>query len=547
MTDRQRTRLLLLAVLALALTLRLWGIRFGLPHDFTRPDEEKIVGAAIGIFRGDFNPHLFLYPSVFIYLTALAYGAVFAVQTLFGWASSHAEFASRLAADPSLSYLVPRVLSAALGTLTVGALYAAVREAGSRRSALAAAALLSVAFLHVRDSHFATTDVATAFFVVCAAGVGVRCLRRGVSAGRVAIAGVLAGLAASTKYNAALAVMPAFIAIVHERRATVRATVWRWGAFAALLGMAAAVAFLIGTPYALLDRATFWKQFTDQWKIQFEGQGGPILELARAAVHERGWLHHVGFNLRYGVGVPLLAAAIAGAVWMAASEPWAATVIVAVPLLYYVQMWRGQLVYARYMVTLVPFLCWTAGWLLDRLAARMSGGGASRVAQPTFVLVLLIAVAGPTTMSAVQFDRLMTRPDSRLVAADWIRQAYPNGASMYQTGFWYSHVEPGPADRFVPYGFDGATRRFVRNRRDVDDAPDLVVVLRSPLTIFGAVPDGLEAVLSERYELTWSLTTAARDTAPGLYDQQDAFFVPLGNLASVRRPGPDVAIYVRRR
>src|SRR5438874_444420 len=79
---------------------------------------------------------------------------------------------------------------------------------------LVAAAFLAVAFLHVRDSHFGVTDVPAAFLTVCAFWAALRCATEGARDARVALAGALCGLAASTKYNAAVALLPAMAAIV---------------------------------------------------------------------------------------------------------------------------------------------------------------------------------------------------------------------------------------------------------------------------------------------------------------------------------------------
>ena len=61
---RVNTRLLI-AILFAAAALRLFPIWFGLPHLYTRPDEEVAVGKAVGVvLRGEFNPRFFHWPSL---------------------------------------------------------------------------------------------------------------------------------------------------------------------------------------------------------------------------------------------------------------------------------------------------------------------------------------------------------------------------------------------------------------------------------------------------------------------------------------------------
>ena len=68
--------MLLVLVIAGAALLRVWGLAFGLPHPFTRPDEEVIVDVALGVLS-DRNPHFFDWPTLFMYLTAAAYAVLF--------------------------------------------------------------------------------------------------------------------------------------------------------------------------------------------------------------------------------------------------------------------------------------------------------------------------------------------------------------------------------------------------------------------------------------------------------------------------------------
>src|SRR5881392_2931531 len=107
----RRDRLLLLLVTGSAAVLRFWGIQFGLPHDFARPDEEKLVGPALQILQGDPNPHFFLYPTLFIYTMSAADAIVFGVERLAGATASRASFAAQSMADPSVLHLTARVLA----------------------------------------------------------------------------------------------------------------------------------------------------------------------------------------------------------------------------------------------------------------------------------------------------------------------------------------------------------------------------------------------------------------------------------------------------
>ncbi len=244
-------------ILAVGTVLRCWGIQFGLPLELARPDEEKIAQAAFHILQGDFNPHFFLYPSLFIYLTAAAYAVLVVFERVLGTSAVAVSLAAGAMADPSLLHLVARGLAAASGIATIVVLYGAASELFPRRAALAAAAFLAIAFLHVRDSHFGVTDVPVTLLTVCAFWGGARIATRGVTLSRSAVTGLLCGLAASTKYNAALIALPALVAIASHGFILRRVSVMLALAAAVALAIGLTAGFLGGTPFAVLDRPAF--------------------------------------------------------------------------------------------------------------------------------------------------------------------------------------------------------------------------------------------------------------------------------------------------
>ena len=72
-----------------------------------------------------------------------------------------------------------------------------------RAAGLVAAFFLSVAFLHVRDSHYGTTDVLMTFLIMLSIAFLIEAHLDGKRS-RFALAGAIGGLAAATKYNALL-------------------------------------------------------------------------------------------------------------------------------------------------------------------------------------------------------------------------------------------------------------------------------------------------------------------------------------------------------
>ena len=168
-----KPRLIALSLLTLvAGWLRFTATSFGLPDRF-RPDEEYMVSRALG-FDMDWNPHFAVYPAAQMYVQ---HAALISYAFIIGTRTS---FRDAYATDnQALAYLVSRRVSAAFGTAAVPAIYFAGAATFGSGAALAAAAVVAVSTISVRESKYATTDAAAAFWVTLAITMLLRMLRRG--------------------------------------------------------------------------------------------------------------------------------------------------------------------------------------------------------------------------------------------------------------------------------------------------------------------------------------------------------------------------------
>src|SRR5262245_43018075 len=154
----ERTVLLALGALLVAgAVLRIWGNDYGLPHTY-HPDEGHIVNRAIRFHGGDLDPKFFNWPSLYMYLLSAIYGVVFGLR---GVVESFSQ-------DPVPFYLIGRTLTALMGTATIAVLYVLAAELYGATVGLLAGLFLTVNLLHIRDSHYITTDVPLTFLITVA-------------------------------------------------------------------------------------------------------------------------------------------------------------------------------------------------------------------------------------------------------------------------------------------------------------------------------------------------------------------------------------------
>lgn len=256
--DRQRARATLFVVavvLPAAAAARLWGIDFGLPYPHSRPDEDAISAIAGSFRTGNMHPEAFNYPALFMLAVAAVLRVLPGAERLLHKAMPF-HFLPLLEGEWSTTrnYMVARLLSAVAGIASVWVIFRIGLRLFDRTAAVAASALLAVAFLHARDSHYGVTDVPMSFMVMLAFLYAVRLFESGARRDLV-IAGLLAGLATSTKYNAALICLPGLFAVLccvpanKSMRARLQDAV-------ILLALMATV-FVCTSPYSLLDYPHF--------------------------------------------------------------------------------------------------------------------------------------------------------------------------------------------------------------------------------------------------------------------------------------------------
>jgi hypothetical protein len=511
--ERRRTVWVALGlVLAVALALRLWGIRQGLPYAYNSDEDAHFVPRAIGMFTLGWNPHYFANPPAFTDLLHILFAVWFGGRT----GASHA-----FATDPTAVFTLARVSAALLGTGAVWLLYLAGARLFDRGVALLAAALEAVAFLPVFYAHLALNDVPTlaplTLSLVGTAGV----LRKG-RARDYAIAGAGLGLGCATKYTAGIALL----ALLAAAAAQYLSPTPRRGALAdagdgaragstgaagrsvspralpagrpvvvglALAGAAALAAFLIANPYSVLDFHAFEQGIAHQSSLSGEAQG------KLGAPRESGIAYYL-WSLTWGLGWLPALAALGGAVTVWWREPKLGWVLVPAPLLFLAFMGIQGRYFGRWLLPIFPILCLLAALFalqLARALARLAqplvsrGSGAPRAPLIAFTALVSLLLCAQGVLYSVHSGLLLSRADTRNLARVWMERHVPVGAKIV--------VEPVVPDEWVqdvghptPSTYDGD--RWIKYQS-----------LRSLIDAAGEVrPAEAHTVTLENYELTLS-------------------------------------------
>lgn len=386
-----RARVVLVAILGLGATLRLWTIGEGLPY-LPGVDEPVIFNRVAEMMRtGDLHPHIFDYGGLIFYFHLAIAWVRFAAGSLTG---SMPELSQVAASD---FFLWGRVATALIGTATIYVVFRAASRWGLAAGLLAAAAIAVHPQL-VRESHFALTDTPLVF---CVALTLLFSLRAAESGGYAAYAwaGVFAGLATGIKLPGGLAgLMPlgALITTVPPRR-------WL-GAAASLFG-AAAGAFLLVNPYTLID----FKGFVTGLRNLQEYYNDPSSFSLVADVyrkHIQSWFTWPG-HLSRDYGLPALLVTALGLVAIAtgirARDGRArAAVLLAFPVAYFVFIANQSLLYGRYAMPVLPIVAIGLATGMVRIYDVVARRAAIAAPAARGLLLLLFV---PPLLSSIGFNR----------------------------------------------------------------------------------------------------------------------------------------------
>jgi hypothetical protein len=441
-------------------------------------------------------------------------------------------------------FLINRALSATMGTLTIVGAYGLARRLWDRRTALVAALFLAMAFIHVRDSHFGSTDAMMTFFVV----LSTMWLIDGHLTGRrkaFILAGVMGGLATATKYNAGVIMFPVLVSQIVQVVESRRTGRMRFDGRMFWFGVPCFFAFLIGVPFLINDYDRF-RAAMDLLSASMASGTGPV-----SASLGSGWLHHLRFSLYYGVGGPVLLFALIAAVVQLKQRPGLTLVLLTFPIVYFYVIGSVRNLFFRYAIPIVPFLCVLAAWTViavaDRLVRRRASmptpTSTTSVRTMAVPAIIALAVIAPSLWSAIQFDRIAARTDNRVVVARWFDANIPAGSSVLQSGSPYGYVQFTP-QRFSPWEWNGGARMFTldryHGRRPATGRPDYILVQESPLP--NATQVQVTDLLAQGYAFVGQFDALELDQ-PHIYDLQDAFYIPFAGFSGVDRPGPNFTLY----
>lgn len=566
---------------AIALALRVWGLDFshGLPRG--RPDEELFLIPALRMFGGRLDPELLAYgfPEGYAFLL---HGALRLYARWLAWSSgAEVNLGCVFAVAPSNLIIVGRWVSALLGAATVVPTALIARRLVPPRlapvAALVAALLLAVNYLHGRDSHFAVTDASVTFFLTWAVWAFVA-LAEERRARYALLAGLLAGFAVGVKWIA-LFVLPVLGLVLAAYWALGRdGTLLRRSVVVVLALLLSCAGLLALSPNVGRDLHAAYSGIASH-QMRYDPAEVSRFLLDPTANPGRGIYFHSLVTLPIALGRAGMIAALVGIAFAFRYAPRAAATCAGVVLCVFgAAVGPIRLLFVRYCMPVMPVLVAFAAAGIVHLAALVRRRGERPAVFTALLTALSIIVAAEPALRLIRADRILSRPDTRDLAARWILAHGPPDATVgpevaYTCVYAVPRTGLAACNAALPAAFRGAVPNLPGDRsswaaeirrgragwgviadealNDYWNTPSLslkpdYLVRGIPILSCGkpAPTRGLDPL-----DACWEEAARFSPGTPAcgaVYDLFDQFYLPYAGFDGVERPGPETVIYRNR-
>jgi MFS family permease len=431
--------LCLLAVVWLALGLRVWGIGFGLPYDLT-PDEPHHIFQAFRLGAGESGPLLSYWHTVgkggMDYLLFVEYGLLYVFWTMMGWIADTREFALLYFQDPTVFYLTGRLTVALMGTLISFVVFLVGKRLYGFWVGLGAALIGACEYANVSHSHLINVHIGMtlAFWTSI-----LSYLKYEDKTDRrwLIVTGILAGTAISFAYTAAIVVLALLLALASssETRWNSRLVFGR----AAVLLSSTFMTVMVLSPDLILNFSVLFKNFG-----QILGEGRVSSGLQEPDLREsidsvtilrsHASMEYIRILLKPYNALITFSALVGAGIGLYQLDRWTIiyTVLVGIFLIVVSASNRGA--GDRYLLPILPCLWITASLAIATLTRR----------RVWLTVVGALVVATPSLAISARQDYELTRPDTRIVAKQWIEANIPSGAKILMDGMRFRFVQSPP-------------------------------------------------------------------------------------------------------
>jgi hypothetical protein len=447
----EKANQLLFLILLLGISLRFYGLSWGLPYLFHYDEQFGVVFTSLrleyNILKNfSFNPHFSSYGAFPLYL-------FLCVKNISLWISDelfHTAYSLKpLTAKSAWMYvvtleefyqtfsLIARYISACFGTMIIYLSYCIGKDLYTKKVGILSALFVALCVVLIQASHYGTVDNVLVFFILTTFVFSIKTFQTGRLKYYV-LTGVSFGLALSTKLTSGLLFVPILTAHLLRVRRENEVSTARASSFRRLFNKEIIVTFLValGTysvinPYAILDYKSYFDISNQQGSalgIFFMFYADKIYEWIdyRASYHNTPmYWFHIKNLLLFGMGPLLGIVSLLGVLWACIKFTREDKLVLSWSILFFIIVGPWQFKPLRYLLPIIPFIIILgARWLIDivfMVKNKIAANG---------IRGFIVIVVSFSLFYSIAFVNIFSEPDSRVQASDWIYQNVKPNATI---------------------------------------------------------------------------------------------------------------------
>jgi len=387
--------------------LRFYNINWDEGNMF-HPDERNIANAVSRISLWDqLDPGFFAYGGLTIYLYKVTGDGVSYIKDDVGWTS-----------DWGKINIIGRYYSAFFSTITILTLFILARKLFNDQIAILSSFIFAFTVFSIQSAHYATTESVLGLFATSIALTSLWIFKK-PSLLSYLVTGIILGLAVASKTSAlaflAFPITASFFVFVKHKISFMTLT-----ALCIVMFSSALSVFSIFSPYTFLSSQKFIESMEYEngvvkgtlpvpYTLQFTKTLPYIFQLT---------------NLFWQMGLVAFFA-ILGTILICVravqKREISLLIILSFPLAYFLYVGGWHTKFVRYMAPLLPFFSVFAAYVIWRIYTKNRLAGE----------VVITLVAFFTVAWALAFFTIYTRPQTRIVASEWIYQNVPAGSRIF--------------------------------------------------------------------------------------------------------------------
>lgn len=415
--------LTVILILLVAVILASIGITADLAYSRVST-ERKQIKIALKFGSGDLNPHEFLNPPFFYYISFVLYGVFFVIGKLFGIFPSLAAFERFYFSDPSIFYLITRIFVLVLMVAAIIITYKIADKIFNRRTALVASFFMAISPVVIKWSHYATVDIPQMFISLLAFFFYIRISQKGQLRDYL-ICSFLIGLSIATKYNAVLLLVPFFVAHL----CFPSSEIWVKKIFSPklILGICfVVIGFFVGSPFSFID----YRFFLSDILKELARIGSGDYNFPSWRVDKLGWIYILLNAFPFGLSVPVTIVTILGLFYSLWRHKRVDYVFLSLILVTYLISGKSTVIKPRYFLHIFPLMFILGARFITETIDEINNILVIGKKKDLLVAVICILLVMPAAVNIIKFDYLVAQRPISLEAKEWIEGNIPSGTKI---------------------------------------------------------------------------------------------------------------------